>query len=237
MADKKIIGTNPEPNTPENDEKVKAEREAQEAREQRIANYSSVHNSQAVDKVSMKKQLEYSYSVVKDIDGALASEKAYLQSSGKLDENGKKNKLSGLDMDLSRNKISNLKESKKSVMKDISRLKNELSGSLNKDTNRIKKANLRKSAKKDSYQKQHGSSIEAAIDKTVDGFSDEKVATLKAEVAKADTKEGNALMMKALVNVPRFLHTRVVSNPEARERYMQHFRSKLGEKRKKSELN
>ncbi len=89
------------------------------------------------------------------------------------------------------------------------------------------RARVRKAAKFDSYHERYSESIEKQIEETIENMDDAKLRTLKAEVTKVEFKTGNALMAKALINTPRYLHTRVVSNPEAMDRYMQYFRGKL----------
>lgn len=136
-----------------------------------------------------------------------------------------------------KHKISRKKSAIKACDEKIKFLENDLMEIYTAIERADSRNRIRKAAKFDSYHERYSESIEKQIEETIENMDEVKLKTLKAEVLKAEFKVGNAMMAKALIKAPRFLHTRVVSNPVAMDKYMQHFRGKLtgskGKSRKK----
>ncbi len=131
-----------------------------------------------------------------------------------------------------RNDINEKKEEKKTLKALISKLSKELKKEYQKNASGFTKKSLRISARKESYQKRYGNSIQNAISKMISALDSDNLTALKAELAKLSEKAGNALVMKVLLKAPRHLHTKVVANTVAREEYLQFFRSELGATKK-----
>jgi len=201
--------------------------EAIKARDKRISMFASSHNFLAKNAESYEVQLEEFYSAANDIEEAIEEKTEYLNSSGKFKISGKRKRLSGFQKTKVRNEIRNLKKSRQIIKRDISKLERSLTSSFQRDTNRIVRSNVRMSAKRDSYHNRYSVNIKAAITKLVKGLSAEELKTLKANIAKSDSKKGDAFMMQALIKAPRNLLTKVAANPDARKSYMQHFRNEL----------
>ena len=207
--------------------KAIAEQEAIKARDERISMFASSHNFLAKNADSVEVQLEEFYLAESDIESAIEEKTEYLNSSGKFKISGKRKRLSGFQKTKVRNEIRNLKKSRQIIKRDISKLERSLTSSFQRDTNRIVRSNVRMSAKRSSYHNRYSGNIKAAITKLINELSVEELKTLKANVAKSDSKKGDAFMMQALIKAPRNLLTKVAANPDARKIYMQHFRNEL----------
>lgn len=149
----------------------------------------------------------------------LKPKNAVLNTSGK--------KLTSFARKRLNTEVKELKEGVKAIQSEIRRIEKLLTSIYRGIDDKISRSNVKKAAKNESYHERYGKSIKDRLDTFLTKMPDEKVMQLKAELPKAEFKAGNAMMMKALVSAPRFLHTRVVSNPTAREEYLSHFRGKL----------
>ena len=201
--------------------------DSKETRNIRIANFSNLHNTYAYDTASMETKLEDDYLLSMEIEEAIAEKRDELKSSGSVTITGQRKKLSGFEKTKTRNEIKNLEKTRAEVKTEISQLERSLSSAYRKDNKRLDRSRVRKRAKSEGYHQRYGEDIEKAMRKYLGKFSSEDRSSLKNKVAEADANQGNAAMMKSLLKAPRNLHTRIVINAEARERYLNYFRQIL----------
>jgi hypothetical protein len=209
------------------DKDAKAIIEAKKATDERINNFSSAHNSLSLNATALEERLEIRYTIIGEIESAIEEKSQLLKSSGKLSANGMRITLNGFKKTKLRNEVRNLKKTRDVVKGECRKLEKDLTSSYRKDSSRIDRSKVRNNAKKDSYHNRHGEAIQKAIQGTANGFSSEKLSSLKVDVAKADQQKGDAILMQALLKAPRHLQTRVVANEEARKGYLEYFRQLL----------
>ncbi len=141
------------------------------------------------------------------------------------------NKLTPIAKAKLRNDINEKKEEKKTLKTHISKLSKELMKEYRINAQGITRKSLRISARREKFHKRYGDNIRTSITKMITAFESDDITALQVELSKLDTKEGDALIMKALLKAPRFLHTKVVANADHRILYLQHFRTELGVKK------
>lgn len=157
-----------------------------------------------------------------------------IKNSGKLGPDGLYPTLSLFEKSMLRNEILTLKKLKKNIKSQISSLNKELKAEYKKRRQKNIRGSLRISARQDSYHGRNKSSIEKGISNMVDSMEKDDHDSLVKQLADlVEPKKEEALLMRALLKAPRYLHTKVVANVNARSGYLQHFRSQLKKGKKK----
>jgi len=210
MTDKNQTGTNPESTNNINTEL--------------IANLSKSIGSSSRNLSYSEDQLSKMMEILGAVEAALLQKQGKLRSAGKARVSGRNMKLSTFEKAQLRSEIHNLKNSQRELKEDIKQLANKVKSVYRKSIQRDKKRSLRITARRETYHKKHGASIEKAITKMVTAMAKDDITILKAGLAKA---KGDTLLMRALLNAPHNLFTRVVASADARNGYLQHFRKEL----------
>jgi hypothetical protein len=212
------------------DAETKAIIEANAIREQRIMQSSMMYNSAPSNNISQEERLEANESFIADISTAIDSKEAQLKPSGKFNVGGSiLPRLNGFQKAKLRNEVRNLKTVRTQLQKECNQIEKGLKASYQKDNTRIDRSKVRINARKEGYHKRNGGGIQNALKKSVNGFSSEKLSSLKSGIAKVDRKKADGILMQAILKAPRHLHARVVSNTDARKDYLDYFRKLLKE--------
>ena len=191
--------------------------------------------SRGTDDLTSKKEDEV-LSRMKDLTDVVAeinSKQDQIKNSGKMGPDGLYPKLSVIELSKIRNEILTLKNVKKGIKSQISRLNKELKSEYKKKKQKNLRGNLRISARRESYHNRNSSSIEDAISKMVEAMQKDDIDSLAAQLSTLDSKKADTLLMHTLLKAPHHLHTKVVANANVRAGYLQYFRSLLKKGKKK----
>lgn len=155
-----------------------------------------------------------------------------VNSSGRIGKNGKNKKLSSFEKAKLRNEVLELRNVKRELKLQISKLSKKVKASYKMNAQKSSRMSLRITARGEGYHRRNGGSINAAITKMVKAMNSDSLAALKAELSNLETTKGDTLLMRVLSKAPHNLQTKVVTNKEARIGYLQHFRSEIGATKK-----
>jgi|GEM_PF-4452382 len=203
-------------------------KDAKKAEEELLKNLAIGSGSSAKQIANAEDQILVLESNLSITASRIAEIEEQLKNSGKFGLNGKTVGLSSFTKKSLYKEKRNLKKAKNNFKAQISEL-SRLYTALNKiDAKKDRRVSTHTSAKKESYHKQHGEAVKSAITQEIAAMGEQALAALVLNLSKLNSKEGDALIMKTLLKAPRFLHTKVVANKEARGGYLQFFRNELG---------
>jgi len=167
-----------------------------------------------------------------DTISLIDEKKEQLKLSGRVGTRELNAKLSVIQKAKIRNEIAVLTRIKKDLSSQVKTLSKGLKSFYKKSRQKTTRFNLKFAAKKENYHNKNHPAIEKAITAMVGAMEKDDVKTLNAELVKLNGSNGDVLIMKALLKAPKFLHTKVVANDEARKQYLQHFRNEIKKAKK-----